>query len=157
MDGQAMDLVVTNGIVLTMNEGMKLLDHGWIAVNNGCIVEIESHGTRLPPKADRVIDARGGIIMPGLVNCHTHAAMTLVRGLALDLPPMEWLRNQAVYAPQKTDPQSLYKGALLACGELILSGTTCFSDTYMFEHGVARAAEQSGIRTVVGETLWDFP
>jgi 5-methylthioadenosine/S-adenosylhomocysteine deaminase len=105
----------------------------------------------------KVIDARGGIIMPGLVNTHTHAAMTLFRGLADDLPLMAWLDEHIFPAEAALDHPKVYCGALLACAEMILSGTTTFCDMYLFEEAVARAAQTAGMRAVVGEVLFDFP
>jgi 5-methylthioadenosine/S-adenosylhomocysteine deaminase len=104
-----------------------------------------------------VIDAQGGIIMPGLVNTHTHAAMTCFRGLADDLPLETWLQEHIFPAESQLNPDMVYKGALLACAEMILSGTTCFCDMYLFEEAVARAAKDAGLRAVVGEVLYDFP
>ncbi|MGD8901920.1 MAG: amidohydrolase, partial [Desulfobacterales bacterium] len=106
--------------------------------------------------ASEVVDARGGIIMPGLINSHTHAAMTCFRGLADDLPLMTWLNGHIFPAEAKLDDPMVYSGALLACAEMIMSGTTCFCDMYLFEDAVARAASDAGMRAVVGEVLYDF-
>jgi 5-methylthioadenosine/S-adenosylhomocysteine deaminase len=95
--------------------------------------------------------------MPGLVNSHTHAAMTLFRGLADDLPLMEWLHRHIFPAEAKLTEEWVYWGSLLACAEMILSGTTTFCDMYLFEHKVAQAAGTAGMRAVVGEVLYDFP
>ncbi|MGD8962995.1 MAG: amidohydrolase, partial [Desulfobacterales bacterium] len=98
----------------------------------------------------------GGIIMPGLINTHTHAAMTCFRGLADDLQLMSWLNDHIFPAEAKLDEQKVYSGTLLACAEMIMSGTTCFCDMYLFEDAVARAADDAGMRAVVGEVLYDF-
>jgi 5-methylthioadenosine/S-adenosylhomocysteine deaminase len=95
--------------------------------------------------------------MPGLVNTHTHAAMTCFRGLADDLPLMDWLNNHIFPAEAKLDYDKVRAGTLLACAEMILAGTTCFCDMYLFEGAVADAARQAGMRAVVGEVLYDFP
>jgi 5-methylthioadenosine/S-adenosylhomocysteine deaminase len=95
--------------------------------------------------------------MPGLVNTHTHAAMTLFRGLADDVPLMRWLNDHIFPAEAALDPHQVYCGALLACAEMILSGTTTFCDMYLFEDAVARAVQAAGMRAVVGEVLFDFP
>ncbi len=95
--------------------------------------------------------------MPGLINTHTHAAMTLFRGLADDLTLMDWLNDHIFPAESKLTEDMVYKGAMLACAEMILSGTTCFCDMYLFENQVAKAAFNSGMRAVVGEVLYDFP
>lgn len=107
-------------------------------------------------RAKRIIDAKGGLILPGLINGHTHAAMTLFRGLADDLPLMEWLNNYIFPAESRMDADFVYSGTLLACAEMIMSGTTTFCDMYLFEDEVARAAKEAGMRSLVGEVLYDF-
>jgi len=108
-------------------------------------------------RAGKTLDVQGCAIMPGLVNGHTHAAMTLFRGLADDLPLMEWLRDYIFPAEEKLTEEMVYRGTQLACAEMILSGTTTFCDMYLFEHKVAEAAKQAGMRALVGEVLYDFP
>lgn len=95
--------------------------------------------------------------MPGLVNTHTHAAMVAFRGLADDLPLMTWLNDYIFPAESKLDEEKVYRATLHACSEMIMSGTTCFCDMYLFEDAVARAAKRAGMRAVVGEVLYDFP
>ena len=92
------------------------------------------------PESRITIDAKGGLILPGLVNGHTHAAMTLFRGLADDLPLMQWLNDYIFRVEEKMDGDFVYVGTLLACAEMILSGTTTFCDMYLFENEVAAAA-----------------
>ena len=135
-----------------------LIETGAVAVSGHSIVEIGPEGelsTRY--RASKIIDARGGIIMPGLVNTHTHAAMTCFRGLADDLPLMTWLHDHIFPAEAKLTSEVVYQGTRLACAEMILSGTTTFCDMYLFEAAVAHAAKGAGIRAVVGEVLYDFP
>jgi 5-methylthioadenosine/S-adenosylhomocysteine deaminase len=95
--------------------------------------------------------------MPGLVNSHTHAAMTCYRGMADDLPLMEWLNHFIFPAEAKSSGDQVYWSTLLACAEMIRSGTTTFCDMYLFEDRVAHAAKQAGMRALVGEVLYDFP
>ena len=95
--------------------------------------------------------------IPGLINAHTHVAMSLFRGLADDLPLMTWLDDHIFPAEAQLDEETVYCGTLLACAEMIRSGTTCFCDMYLFEDTVARAASAAGVRAVVGEVLYDFP
>ena len=152
-----MDLLVTNGIVLTLNDKMERIDEGAVLVDNNKIVRTGKKEEFSESGAEKVIDAKGGIIMPGLVNTHTHAAMTLFRGLADDLPLMEWLNHHIFPAEARLTEEKVYAGAMLACAEMILSGTTCFCDMYLFENEVARAASDSGMRAVAGEVLYDFP
>jgi len=160
----SIDILIKNGTLLTMDSQMRRIDNGYVAVKSGQIVRIgsldeEATQTGLDDKisAEEVIDAEGGIIMPGLINSHTHASMTLFRGLADDLPLMEWLNNHIFPAESKLTPEWVYAGAKLACAEMILSGTTCFCDMYLFEDEVAKAAYDSSMRAVVGEVLYDFP
>jgi len=95
--------------------------------------------------------------MPGLVNSHTHAAMSLFRGLADDLPLMAWLQDHIFPAEAKLTFDKVYQGTSLACAEMILSGTTTFCDMYLFEEAVAQAAREAGLRAVVGEVIYDCP
>ena len=98
------------------------------------------------------------IVMPGLVNSHTHAAMNLFRGFADDLPLMTWLQEHMWPAEQKwVSSEFVHDGVLLACAEMLRSGTTCFADMYFFPESTARAAEQAGIRASVGLISIDFP
>ncbi len=151
------EILVFNGTVITMDTANAVIKKGYVAVNGnqieavGTLAEIDSI------KGKKRIDAKGGIIMPGLVNVHTHAAMTLLRGLADDLPLMTWLNEHIFPAESKMDDHQVYQGALLACAEMIMSGTTCFCDMYLFTDAVARAASYAGMRAVVGEVLFDFP
>ena len=152
-----MDLLIKNGLILTINSDMKIIENGAVRVRDGIIVAVGTTKETSSPLPTREIDARGGIIMPGLVNSHTHAAMTLFRGLADDLPLMEWLHDHIFPAESRITADMVYRGALLACAEMLLSGTTCFCDMYLFEQQVAKAADEAGIRAVVGEVLYDFP
>jgi len=135
-----------------------LIEKGALAVSRDRIVEVGPEAALSKRyEAKRVVDARGGIIMPGLVNTHTHAAMTCFRGLADDLPLMSWLHDHIFPAEAKLTPEVVYQGTRLACAEMILSGTTTFCDMYLFEDAVAHAAKDAGVRAVVGEVLYDFP
>jgi 5-methylthioadenosine/S-adenosylhomocysteine deaminase len=151
------DLLVTNGTVITMKPGEAPIYKGALAIEKDKISAIGQSDAFSSWKALRKIDARGGIIMPGLVNTHTHAAMTCFRGLADDLPLMTWLNDHIFPAESKLDYEKVYRGTLLACAEMIRNGTTCFCDMYLFEDAVARAAKTAGVRAVVGEVLYDFP
>jgi 5-methylthioadenosine/S-adenosylhomocysteine deaminase len=108
--------------------------------------------------AGDIIDAKDSLIMPGLVNCHNHAPMTYFRGLADDLDLMDWLNNYIFPAEAMfVNKEFSYLGGLLACAEMIKSGTTTFCDMYIFEDEVARAAKKAGMRCLLGEVLFDFP
>jgi 5-methylthioadenosine/S-adenosylhomocysteine deaminase len=157
MQNKHADLIIENGIVLTMDAAMTTFSKGAVAVCGDSICAVLDQQSLPQWTASDRIDAGGGIIMPGLVNTHTHAAMTCFRGMADDLPLMTWLNEYIFPAESKLDHDMVYFGSLLACAEMIFSGTTCFSDMYLFEDAVACAAKHAGIRAVVGEVLYDFP
>ena len=153
------DLIIKGALVLTRNSDNEVISDAAVAVTGseitevGAAREIESrHGN-----GARVIDSPKGLIMPGLVNAHTHVSMTCFRGLADDLPLMTWLQDHIFPAEAKLTAEIVYWGALLGCAEMIMSGTTSFCDMYLFEREVARAADQAGLRALVGEVLYDFP
>jgi 5-methylthioadenosine/S-adenosylhomocysteine deaminase len=156
IDMQTYDILIQNGMILTLDPQLTIIENGYIAVKGDTIALIGS-GPDTSLSASKTIDAHGGIILPGLVNGHTHAAMTLFRGLADDLPLMEWLNGYIFPAESRMDADFVYTGSLLACAEMILSGTTTFCDMYLFEDAVAKAAKESGMRSLVGEVLYDFP
>ena len=149
--------LVKNGTVLTMDAADTVIDNGAVVIQEDRIAAVGTLDAVQAPLPARVIDARGGIVMPGLVNTHTHAAMTCFRGLADDLPLKEWLNDHIFPAEARLDRPTVHDGTLLACAEMMLSGTTCFCDMYLFADAVAAAARQAGMRAVVGEVLYDFP
>ena len=106
--------------------------------------------------ADEVIDASGKILIPGLVNTHTHLSMTLMRGLADDMPLDTWLNNYIWPVEAELNPEYCYAGALVACAEMIKSGTTCFNDMYFFMDHVAKAADDAGLRGIISHGMIDF-
>jgi len=150
------DILIKNGTIITMGPKNSLIVNGIIGINGDSISYIGQKENATLNNAKRVIDAQGGIIMPGLVNGHTHAAMTLFRGLADDLPLMEWLNNYIFPAESKIDSGFVYTGTLLACAEMILSGTTTFCDMYLFEGDAVNACREAGMRSLMGEVLYDF-
>ncbi|MBS3809643.1 MAG: amidohydrolase, partial [Desulfobacterales bacterium] len=151
------DLLIVNGTVLTMDGADTVIANGAVAVSGNTISSVGPEENVDVKRSARIIDAEGGIIMPGLINTHTHAAMTCFRGLADDMELMTWLNEYIFPAEARLTDDKVYIGALLACAEMALSGTTCFSDMYLFEDAVARAASHAGMRAVVGEVLYDFP
>lgn len=151
------DLVVRGGTVLTM--AGPNIENGAVAVNGNSIVAV---GTAAEIdaawQAKTVVDARGGAILPGFVNAHTHVPMTLFRGIADDRDLMDWLQNFIFPAEAKNvDREFVRVGTRLAAAEMIMSGTTTFADMYYFEADIAREAKAAGLRCVAGETLIDFP
>jgi len=153
---QQVDIIIKNGTILTLDSKNSIFENGFLCIRGDRIFQI---GTGNPTsfKAEKIIDAGGGLILPGLVNCHIHAAMSLFRGLADDLPLMEWLNNYIFPAERKIDAEFVYTGTRLALAEMIMSGTTTFCDMYLFEDEVAKAARKAGVRCLVGEVLYDFP
>jgi len=152
------DLLIHNAKVLTLNDSDEIFDPGVVAITNDEIVWVGPE-TSWPDQFEpwERLDMAGGLIMPGLINAHTHAAMTCFRGLADDLPLSVWLNEHIFPAERKINGELVYKGTLLACAEMILGGITTFCDMYLFEDQVARAAHEASMRALVGEVLYDFP
>jgi 5-methylthioadenosine/S-adenosylhomocysteine deaminase len=153
---EQVDIVVENGTILTMDENNTIFEEGIVCIKGDTISHIGTRGKEAF-EAKKKIDAKKGLILPGLINGHTHAAMSLFRGLADDLPLMEWLNNYIFPVESRMDGNFVYIGTRLACAEMILSGTTTFCDMYLFEEEVATAAREAGMRCLVGEVLYDFP
>ncbi len=152
------DIVIHNGIVITVNPDFDIIENGFIGILDGKIQQVGTIDGNKPPPAKTMIDANGGIILPGLVNTHTHLPMSLFRGLADDLPLTEWLNEYIFPAEQKhINPDSVKLGSLLGCAEMILSGTTTCCDGYFYEDAVAQAVLESGMRAVLGQGVIDFP
>jgi 5-methylthioadenosine/S-adenosylhomocysteine deaminase len=152
---RSFDIVIKNGSILTMDAASSLINEGFIGIDGDSISYI-GQGNGEAISAKKVIDAKGGIILPGLINGHTHAAMTLFRGLADDLPLMEWLNSYIFPAESRINSDFVFIGTLLACAEMILSGTTSFCDMYLFEGDAVRACKEAGMRSLMGEVLYDF-
>jgi len=153
------DIVLSGGRVLLLDDQDTILERGAVAVVGDSIAAV---GTAAEIDRDftarKRIDCSNGLLLPGLVNAHTHAAMTCFRGIADDLDLMDWLSNYIFPAEARNvDPELAYWGSMLACAEMILSGTTTFCDMYIFEDETARAAKEAGMRCLLGEVLFDFP
>jgi len=153
---QHADIAIINGTILTMDTQNSTFENGFVCIRGDTISHIGANN-EIPFQAKQIIDAKGGLILPGLINGHTHAAMSLFRGLADDLPLMEWLNNYIFPVERRIDADFVYTGTMLACAEMIMCGTTTFCDMYLFEEEVARAAREAGMRCLVGEVLYDFP
>ncbi len=136
-----------------------ILEHHSLAINDGKILAIlPTDNARNKYSAIDEHNLDSHIIMPGLINCHTHAAMNLFRGLADDLPLMEWLDQHIWPAEQKwISPEFVNDGTRHAIAEMIRSGTTCFNDMYFFPDQAAEVAAETGIRAMIGLILIDFP
>jgi len=158
MNTGAADLILTGRYLLTMNPAQPPVKDGGVAISGDTIVAAGSGAELLARFPDaQVIAEPHGLIMPGLVNVHTHAAMSLFRGLADDLPLMRWLHDHIFPVEATLTGEVVHLGTLLSICEMIRSGTTAFCDMYLFAGEVARAAEEAGIRAWVGEGLFDFP
>ena len=152
-------IVVSGGTVVTFDSADRVIDAGAVAVVGGRIAAVGPAAEIEPlyPEADR-IDAAGGIILPGLINAHTHVPMSLFRGLADDLELMDWLEGYIFPAEaEHVDEEFVRWGTRLACLEMLRGGITTFVDMYYHENVIAEEADLCGIRAVVGETLIDFP
>ena len=152
------DTVIHNGTIVTVNSDFDIINNGLICIKDGIIGRVEARLAERPlPMAKESIDAEQGIIMPGLVNTHTHLPMTLFRGLADDLPLLVWLNDYIFPSEGKyINPDSVKLGATLACAEMIRSGTTTCCDGYFFEDDVASSVYTSGVRAVLGQGVIDF-
>ena len=159
MVSHEVDLVVTGGIVLTADQDWNVYDPGAVAVDEGAIVGLgPREEVEQAYRGRERIDASGRLIMPGLINAHTHVPMTLFRGIADDLPLETWLQQYIWPAEAKwVDPDFVRLGTQLAAAEMIRSGTVLFCDMYFFEDEVAEVCREAGVRVVIGEGLVDFP
>ena len=142
-----------------MNSDLDIINDGVLCIKDDTLAKIEPRENDAPlPEGKRIIDARGGIIMPGLVNTHTHLPMALFRGLADDLPLSNWL-NEYIFPAEANHihPESVRLGALLSGAEMLLSGTTTCCDGYFHEDNVAAAMNEIGMRAILGQGVIDFP
>ena len=156
---ERVDLVVSGGTIVTMDGQRRVIEDGAIAVNHQTIVMV---GPRAEIEAKYVarqeIDARGKLVLPGLINGHTHVPMTLLRGLKDDVSLDVWLQKYIFPAEAKNVNESFVRwGTRLGAAEMIRSGTTTFADMYYFEDAVADETKAAGMRGVLGETFIDFP
>jgi 5-methylthioadenosine/S-adenosylhomocysteine deaminase len=152
-------LVIQNGLVVTMDAGKRVIENGAVAVDGTDIVAVDTDDAiRKQFRGAETIDAGGQVVMPGLVNTHTHAPMVLFRGLADDMALMEWLNKYIFPAEAKlVSPEFVRIGTRLAALEMIESGTTTFADMYYFEEEIAKETKAAGLRGVLGQTVIQFP
>ncbi len=153
------DLIIAGGTILPMTVSSESIIDGAIAITADRICDIGDRTTLLNTwSASEIIDATGCVVMPGLINGHTHAAMTCFRGLADDLGLEDWLHHYIFPAEARhVTCEFVYWGTLLACIEMMRSGTTTFCDMYFFEDAAAQAATTAGMRCLLGGVLIDFP
>ncbi len=153
------DTLLKNAIVLTMDEQFHQYEPGAVAVAGDQIVAVGMETELLGQySADQVIDCGRKVLMPGLVNAHTHVPMTLLRGLADDLRLDVWLMGYMMPVEREfVSPEFVRLGTQLACAEMIRSGITTFADMYYFEEDVAKATVEAGMRALCAETVLKFP
>ncbi len=151
-------ILIKNGIVVPKALSATWIPDGAVAITGTRIAAVGSGLEMAEWTAIETIDARGGIIMPGLINTHTHLPMSLFRGLADDLPLMAWL-NEHIFPAEAShiNPETVGLGTRLSIAEMLLSGTTTCCDGYFHEDTVAQAVLESGIRAVLGHGVIDFP
>lgn len=151
------DTLITASHVLTQNARREVIRDGAVAVSGGRIAAVGPREALAAYAPAETLSMGRALVMPGLVNVHTHAAMTLFRGLADDLPVADWLHNHIWPVEKMLTPEAVYLGSQLACAEMLAAGVTCFADLYFFSGQTARAADALGMRAVVGEGVLDFP
>ncbi len=156
---QPIDILIHARWIIPVQPVDQVLEHHAIAVHEGRILEllpsVEAR-QKYTAEAEHQLDEHA--LIPGLINAHTHAAMSLFRGLADDLPLMEWLQSHIWPAEEKwISPEFVADGTQLAIAEMLRGGTTCFNDMYFFPDETARIADNAGMRAVVGLIIIDFP
>jgi 5-methylthioadenosine/S-adenosylhomocysteine deaminase len=163
IDGQVarrtISLAVIGRSVVTANAARQVLTPGAVAIDGADIVDVDTPETIAARYTAReTVDARDQIILPGLINTHTHAPMVMYRGLADDLALMDWLQKYIFPAEARTvSPEFVRVGTRLAALEMIESGTTAYADMYYFEEEIAKATREAGLRGVLGQTIIQFP
>jgi 5-methylthioadenosine/S-adenosylhomocysteine deaminase len=142
-----------------MDASYQVYEPGAVAVQAGEILDIGDNDVILAGfSAAELVDCEGRVLMPGLVNAHTHVPMTLLRGLADDLRLDVWLMGYMMPVEREfVSPDFVRLGTQIACLELIQSGVTCFADMYYFEDHIAQATAEIGLRAVCAQTVYKFP
>jgi 5-methylthioadenosine/S-adenosylhomocysteine deaminase len=153
------DLILTNATVVTMDANYRVIPSGAIALRGDSILAVGEESDILASfKAPETFDCGGKTLIPGLINSHTHAAMSLLRGLADDLRLDVWLLGYMMPVEREfVSPEFCKVGTSLACAEMIRGGVTCFADMYYFEESVAEAVAEAGMRAVCSQTVLKFP
>jgi 5-methylthioadenosine/S-adenosylhomocysteine deaminase len=152
------DIIIKGGTLITMVDGEAPLSDASVLIKKDSILDITTSDHYPYPEKTEVIDAGNCVIMPGLVNAHSHAAMTIFRGYADDLPLKKWLQERIFPAEAlHLNPENVYWGSLLGCLEMIASGTTSFIDGYFFQDETVKAVHTSGMRALIAQGVIDYP
>lgn len=144
------DIIIKNGYVVDMVSDENKVSIKDVLINKNKIVKIEKNTNET---AKKVIDAKGKVVLPGFINCHNHAAMTIFRGYSDDTSLMDWLENKIWPIEDKLNKEDIYYSSLLACIEMIKSGTTTFNDMYFLMENVAKAVKETKIRAMLGRCI----
>lgn len=148
------DILIQDCTILTMSSKQPIIEKGSLSIKGKQITAVNKKSKASSSiSAQEKISGVGKVAMPGLINCHTHVAMTLFRGVAEDTPLDTWLHKSIWPLEAKLKPMDIHAGALLGCSEAIKSGTTCFADMYFHEDMVAKAVEKAGLRVVLAEGI----
>ncbi|SDL13890.1 5-methylthioadenosine/S-adenosylhomocysteine deaminase [Maridesulfovibrio ferrireducens] len=152
------DLIIYGSSVITQDENRSIINDGAIAVTGNKISDVGPK-SEINRKwtASKTLDSGKSILMPGMINSHTHVPMTLMRGVADDLPLLTWLHDYIFPIEAGLNKELVELGAHLGCAEMIAGGTTAFLDGYMHEDAVGKAVDESGIKAVLGEGFFEFP
>lgn len=152
------DIKIINAYILTVDKEERIIENGAIAIQGDSIIAIGTTEELEHIDGEETIDAQGNLLMPGLINAHTHAAMSIYRGMADDLPLQEWLNDHIFPAEAEfCTKESVITGTKLAILEMIRFGVTCFADMYYFEEDVAKVCNEMGIRALLSQAIVDFP
>ncbi|MFA6056504.1 MAG: amidohydrolase family protein [Thermodesulfovibrionales bacterium] len=156
---QKVDYIICGDYVLTMDENLAITEKGAVAVKEKQILEVGKTDEILKRYTSvNIMEGKGRVVMPGLINTHTHAAMVYFRGIADDLPLTEWLNNHIWPAENKwLSPEFISDAIELACLEMLKGGITTYNDMYFFEDAAGKAAKRIGMRAVLGSGILDFP
>jgi 5-methylthioadenosine/S-adenosylhomocysteine deaminase len=153
---QTVDILITNGHILTMDSELTEYTHGFVAIKNNKIIDIGPHSQAKQFTATKVLDVDGDLVLPGFINTHTHASMTLFRSLGDDVDD----RLHGYIFPLEKEfvsREMVYLGAELGNLEMLKGGVTTYADMYYFEDEVARAVDEIGMRAVLGQTVIKYP
>lgn len=153
------DILITGGTVVTMDKGRRVIENGAVAIKGDKIIAVGPAAVVMKNlTAKRTVNARGKVIIPGLINTHTHVPMSLFRGISDDLDLNDWLTKYIFPAEAKNvDEKFVRAGTRLGLAEMIRGGTTTYCDMYYFEDAIAEETKKAGVRGVLGETIIKFP